>query len=222
MLRRLTNQQSFFSLGRESASSHSGSDAGSLPTIDESRDDRTAPSLAATTIHGDDGSISSFSFSISPLSFAQRNQDISYGDLDEDVNLKSFSRPFSIVFPDYDDDISTSSAEDSNIAAQLQIQDLRRKLQDTEKAKRDLLAQCLKLNKRVTSQIHESTPTYMNLLKKENDKLKAENRKLEQDFANDIRLLLNKMSDMDVKLAQREEKIADLEYELMLIRTEFS
>ena len=94
--------------------------------------------------------------------------------------------------------------------------------EDTEKAKRDLLAQCLKLNKRVTSQLQESTTTYMNSLKKENDKLKAENRNMEQHFANDIRSLLNNMSEMDMKMAQRDEKIADLEYELMVIRTEFA
>ena len=205
MIRRLTNQKSFFNLiGRESPSSQSGSDACSLPTIDESldEDDRTASSLEATTTNGDDKSTSSLSFSISPLSFTQRNRDLSYGDLDEDVSI--------------------SSAEDSHITTQVQIQDLRRKLQDTEKAKRDLLAQCLKLNKRVTSQLHESTPMYLNLLKKENDKLKVENRNMELDFANDIRALLNKMSDMDVKMAQRDEMIADLEYELMVIRTEFA
>ena len=95
--------------------------------------------------------------------------------------------------------------------------------QNTEKAKRDLLAQCLiKLNKRVTSQLHDPTPTSMKLLKKEIDKLKVENRKMELDFANDIRTLLNKMSDMDVKIAQRDEMIADLEYELMSIRNEFA
>jgi hypothetical protein len=197
----------FFNLiRRESSSSPSCSEAFSLPTIDESldEDDRT----------GDDTSTSSFSFSISPLSFTQRNLDLSYGDLNEDVNLKSFSE-------DYDDDISTSSAEDSHVT-QVHFQDLRRKLQETEKAKRDLLTQCLKLNKRVTSQLQESTTTYMNSLKKENDKLKAENRNMEQHFANDIRSLLNNMSEMDMKMAQRDEKIADLEYELMVIRTEFA
>jgi hypothetical protein len=73
----------------------------------------------------------------------------------------------------------------------VKIQDLRRKLQDTERAKRDLLTQCLKLNKRVTSQLQESTTTYTNSLKKENDKTKVENRNMEQDFANDIRALLS-------------------------------
>ena len=207
MLRRPTDPKSFFNLiGRESPSSQSGSEAFSLPTIDESldEDDRT----------GDDTSTSSFSFSISPLSFTQRNLDLSYGDLNEDVNLKSFSE-------DYDDDISISSAEDSHVT-QVHFQDLRRKLQETEKAKRDLLTQCLKLNKRVTSQLQESTTTNLNLLKKENDKLKAKNRNMEQNFANDIRSLLNKMSEMDMKMAQRDEKIADLEYELMVIRTEFA
>jgi hypothetical protein len=166
----------FFNLiRRESSSSPSCSEAFSLPTIDESldEDDRT----------GDDTSTSSFSFSISPLSFTQRNLDLSYGDLNEDVNLKSFSE-------DYDDDISTSSAEDSHVT-QVHFQDLRRKLQETEKAKRDLLTQCLKLNKRVTSQLQESTTTYTNSLKKENDKTKVENRNMEQDFANDIRALLS-------------------------------
>lgn len=228
MFRKLRSQQSFLGLGsgsRSSGDSSSLADSHSLPPIGEDMiicDDRTVPSLDGTDSRGGSSSVSSFSFSLSPLSFVKRNPDISYDDFDEDLNLKSFSRPFSITFNDHDDDISTSSAEDTEELHE-QLEYLRRKLEDSERQKQDLLNQCLKLQRRVSSQTRkDSNPAYLSMLKKDNDKLKAEKSRMENEFANDVKLLLNRMNDMDIQLSKRDEKIADLEYELRVLREEFS
>ncbi|GFH53224.1 predicted protein [Chaetoceros tenuissimus] len=218
-------KESFLSLWIGSGSSRSSSDSSSLtdshspPSIGEDMiicDDTTVFSLDGTDSRGGSSSVSSFSFSLSSLSFRKRNPDVSNDDFDEDLNLKSFSN--------YDDDISTSSAEGTEEPHE-QLVHLRRKLEDSERQKQDLLNQCLKLQRRVSSPTRkDSDPVYLTMLKKDNDKLKAEKSSMENEFANDVKLLLNRMNDMDIELSKRDKKIVDLENELRVLRArkEFS
>lgn len=250
MLRKLRNQQSFFNLGRSSGSVSSrseslrSSNSGSRPvTFDDSEsqsreDSNTIPSLDRSMSESSNSSSSSFSFSPSPLSFVRRNADISYDDIsepssfvrrnadisyddiDEAVNQENFSRPLSVIYDEEDDDMFSSSFEGSETLHE-QIEDLCRRLEDSERARQNLITQCLKLQKRVAGQaIKESTPTYLSILKRENDKLKADKARMENEFANDVKILLNRMNELDLKLVNRNVRIKDLEYELEMPRAE--
>ena len=227
MFHKFITQQSFLWIGsggsRSSADSSSLTDSHSPPPIREDMiicDDTTVFSLDGIDSRGGSSSVSSFSFSLSSLSFRKRNPDVSNDDFDEDLNVGSFS----IIFNNFDDDISTSSAEGTEEPHE-QLVDLRRKLEDSERQKQDLLNQCLKLQQRVSSPTRkDSDPVYLTMLKKDNDKLKAEKSRMENEFANDVKLLLNRMNDMDIELSKRDKKIVNLENELRVFRArkEFS
>jgi hypothetical protein len=107
-----------------------------LPTIDENNDQTGVPPALEATFEDDD-SIST----ASPFSHEGRNNnDLSFTSDTTDMvaELQSFSRPFSIVFHDDDDDISMSSI---NTEAMKKIKDLRTKLEIQENTKLELLHQ---------------------------------------------------------------------------------
>jgi len=179
-----------------------------LPTIDENNDQTGLPPALEATFEDDD-SIST----VSPFSHGGRNNnDPSFASDTTDMvaELQSFSRPFSIVFHDEDDDLSMSSI---NTEAMKKIKDLRTKLEIQENTKLELLHQ---LQNKIThdgsmASMETRSMLYMRALKKANNKLREASSKTELEFMND-------MDKMEMSMRGRDERIAELEEEVRVLK----
>ena len=176
-----------------------------LHTINEDSEDKN-PSLENSN---DDDSISTVSHSLefnndsSNLSLASQSELPSVND------LRSFSRPFSIVFHDEDDDeLSYSSV---NTEAFKQIRDLKNKLRVQENTKIHLIEQ---LQKKMSSSEKAMLVNYIKSLKKENHKLLEGVAKMEHKYMNDLCKLETVIEKKDDKIAKLEKKMAQLEAKL--------
>jgi hypothetical protein len=181
-----------------------------LPTIDENNDQTGVPPALEATFEDDD-SLST----VSPFSHGGRNNnDLSFTSDTTDMvaELQSFSRPFSIVFhdEDEDDDLSMSSI---NTEAMKKIKDLRTKLEIQENTKLELLHQ---LQNKIThdgsmASMETRSMLYMRALKKANNKLREASSKTELEFMND-------MDKMEMSMRGRDERIAELEEEVRVLK----
>ena len=177
-----------------------------LHTIHEDSEDQN-PSLENSN---DDDSISTVSHSLefnndsSNLSLASQSEQPSVSD------LRSFSRPFSIVFHDDDDDdeLSYSSV---NTEAFKQIRDLKNKLRVQENTKIHLISQ---LQQKMSSSEKAMLVNYIKSLKKENHKLVEGVAKMEHEYMNNLCKLETVIEKKDEKIAKLEKKMAQLEAKL--------
>lgn len=177
-----------------------------LHTINEDSEDKN-PSLENSN---DDDSISTVSHSLefnndsSNLSLASQSEQPSVND------LRSFSRPFSIVFHDDDDDdeLSYSSV---NTEAFKQIRDLKNKLSVQENTKIHLINQ---LQQKMSSSEKAMLVNYIKSLKKENHKLVEGVAKMEHEYMNNLCKLETVIEKKDEKIAKLEKKMAQLEAKL--------
>ena len=119
-----------------------------------------------------------------------------------------------------DEDISVSTIESDVLA---QIRDLQCRLRMQEETKSELLKQCLRLQKRVTSGASFAADTgisarYLKQLKKENLKLKEDHAEREKEYMNTMNELETKIKGMEKIMKERDEKILELEKNIAMMK----
>lgn len=119
-----------------------------------------------------------------------------------------------------DEGISVSTIESDVLA---QIRDLQCRLRMQEETKSELLKQCLRLQKRVTSGASFTADTgisarYLKQLKKENLKLKEEHAEREKEYMNTMSELETKIKGMEKRMKERDEKILELEKNIAMMK----
>lgn len=119
-----------------------------------------------------------------------------------------------------DEGISVSSIESDVLA---QIRDLQCRLRMQEETKSELLKQCLRLQKRVTSGASFAVDTgisarHLKQLKKENLKLKEEHAEREKEYMNTMNELENRIKSMEKSMKERDERILELEKNIAMMK----
>ena len=119
-----------------------------------------------------------------------------------------------------DEGISVSSIESDVLA---QIRDLQCKLRMQEESKTELLKQCLRLQKRVTSGASFAVDTgisarHLKQLKKENLKLKEEHAEREKEYMNTMNELEDRIKGMEKLMKERDDKILELEKNIAMMK----
>lgn len=131
------------------------------------------------------------------------------------------SLPLSMGGFDVDDeDISVGSIESDVLA---QIRDLQCRLRMQEETKSELLKQCLRLQKRVTSGASFAVDTgisvrHLKQLKKENLKLKEEHAEREKEYMNTMNELEGRIKGMEKLMKERDDKILELEKNIAMMK----